>query len=83
MEGLKHHIQESQEVSTFAVGDHKTAMNRKKASQNINNKSFPQKKHRLGTLSNNFFTGGLKLVLWYQPPPKFRCGSRQIDVWFA
>ena len=40
-------------------------------------------KHRLGTVSKNIFTGGLKLVLWYQPHPYFRCGSRQIDVWFA
>ena len=30
------------------------------------NKKDPQKKHRLGTVSKNTFTGGLKLVLWCQ-----------------
>ena len=32
-----------------------------------------------GTVSKNIFTGVLKLVLWYQPHPYFRCGSRQTD----
>ena len=41
-----------------------------------------QKKHRLGTVSKKN-TGGLKLVLWYQPHPYIWCWSRQIDVWFA
>ena len=51
---------------------------------NINNKKGSTKEappwH--GQLKN-IFTGGLKLVLWYQPLPYFWCGSRQIDVWFA
>ena len=43
----------------------------KKARQtrNIYNKKDPQKKHGLGTVSKNIFTGGLKLVLWYQSHP--------------
>ena len=29
------------------------------------------------------FTGGLKPVSLRQHHPKFRCGSRHIDIWFA
>ena len=36
------------------------------AKKNINSKIYPQKKHRLGTVSKKI-TGGLKLVSWYQP----------------
>ena len=43
----------------------------------------PQKKYRLGKVSNKYFTGGLKPVSRRQPHPQFRCGSRHIDVWFA
>ena len=50
---------------------------------NINSKNDPQKKHRLGMVSKNSFTGRHKLVLWYQLHPNSRCGSRKIDVWFA
>ena len=44
--------QESQGVSPFPAGDHKTARNRhdsitKKNTNNTNNKNDPQKKHRL------------------------------------
>ena len=51
--------------------------------RNINTKNDPQKKHRLGTVGKHYFTGKLELVLIYQPHPYSRCGSRQIDVWFA
>ena len=64
---IKHHIQESQEVDPFPGGVHKAAMNRQKKTRqtwNINNKSDPQKKHRLGTVSKITFTEGLKLVSW-------------------
>ena len=46
----------------------------------INNKNDPQKKQHLGTVCKNIFTGGLILVLLYQPHPYFRCGSIQTDV---
>ena len=73
----KHHTQESQDVSSFPAGNHKAAMNRQESmtKPNINNKNDPQKKHRLGMVSKSF-KGGLKLVLWYQPHPYFRCGSK-------
>ena len=61
----KHHIYESEQASPFSAGHHKAAMDRQdsmpdtKHIQNID----PQKKHRLGTVSN-FFTGDIKLVSW-------------------
>ena len=70
----------SQQVTTRLKWTNKKAWQ----TRNINyNKKDPQKKHRLGMVSKNIFTGGLKLVLWYQPRPYFWCGSRQRDVWFA
>ena len=61
----KHNTQESQEVSPFPAGDNKAARNRQdsmtKKTGNTNNKKDPQKKHRLGTVSNRM-TGGLKHV---------------------
>ena len=42
-----------------------------------------RKHDKQATGSKNIFTGGLKLVLRYQPHPYFRCRSWQIDVWFA
>ena len=55
---------ESQEVSPFPTGDHKAAMNRRDSMRDITHKytNDPQKKYRLGTVSNFFFTGGLKPV---------------------
>ena len=79
----KHHIQESQEVSPSLAGDHKAAMNRQESMTNINNKKRSTKRQCLGMVSKVIFTGGLKLVLLYQPHPYFKCESRQIDVWFA
>ena len=69
----KHNTQESQEVSSFPEGDHKDAMYRQDSMTDTkrNNKKDPQKKHRLGMVSNYIITGGLKLVLWYQPQPNF------------
>ena len=58
-----HHIQESQEVSPFPAGYHKAARNRQYSmtKTNTNNKKkYPQKRHRLGTVSKKF-TGGLKM----------------------
>ena len=47
---IKHHIQESQEASSYPAGEHKAAVvNRQENMTNIN----PQKKHRLGTVSKN------------------------------
>ena len=59
----KHHNEESQEASPFPTGDHEAAMNRldSMVKKNLNNKKDPQKKHRLGTVSNKI-TGGLKHV---------------------
>ena len=78
-------IYESQEVSPFPAGGHKTAMNRRESMTNTkhDNKNDPQKKHHLVTVSKNIFTEGLRLVLWYKPHPYFKCGSRSIDNWFA
>ena len=55
-------------------------MDRQESMRNTkqNNKKDPQKKHRLGTVSKNIFTGGLKQVLWYQPHPYFRCDFRSL-----
>ena len=60
----KHHIKESKEVSPLLAGDHKVSM----IDMKHNNKIDQQKKHFLGMVSKNFFTGWLKRVLWYQPP---------------
>ena len=57
----KHNIQVSQEVSTFPVGDHKAARNRKQIT-----KKDPPMKHRLGTVSKKI-TGGFYHVWWYKP----------------
>ena len=59
----------NQEVSFLPAGDHKAATNRQESRTNMrqSNKNDPQQKHRLGTVSKNTFTGGLKLVLLYQP----------------
>ena len=50
----KHHIQESQEVSPFSIGDHKAIRNRNGilAKTIINNKNDTEKKDRLGPVSN-------------------------------
>ena len=59
---IKHNIQESQEASPFPAGNHKAAMNRQESMTNTkhNNKKDPQKKHRLGTVCKNIFTGAFK-----------------------
>ena len=66
---IKHHTQESQEVSPFPAGDHKATANRQETWQtrNTNNKNIPQKKYLLGTVSKKHLTEGLKLVLQRQP----------------
>ena len=53
----KLHIQES----PFPASDHKVAMNKHKSmtNTNINNKNDPQKKHSLGTFSENILMEGL------------------------
>ena len=61
---IKHHIQESQEVSPSHAGDHQAAMNRpeNKTDTKYKKQYDPQKKDGLGAVSKNTFTGGLKLV---------------------
>ena len=74
----------SQEISPFPSVDHKAAMNRRESmtTQCINNTNDPQKKYRLGTVSENIILEGLNrfhdvnLTLSSD-------GSRQIDVWFV
>ena len=63
----KHNTQENQEVSPFPAGDHKATRNRlesiTKIHMNINNKTDPHKKYRLGMVSKisledlNMFSG--------------------------
>ena len=74
----------SQEVSPFPAMTTRLQWIDKKAwqTQNKNNQNNPQKKHHLRSVSKNIFHGRLKLILWYQPHPYFRCGSRQIYDWF-
>ena len=61
------HIQTSQEVSPFPADDYKAAMKGQESmtNTNINSKDYPQKKHRLGTVSTKIFLlgggGGLNL----------------------
>ena len=58
---IKHHTQESQEVSPFPAGDHKAAMNRQESITNTKhklNKNDPQKKHLLGKVSKNIILEG-------------------------
>ena len=53
---------ESQEVSPFPAGDHKASINRRARKYNKtrqNNINYPQKKHRLGTVSKNILLEGL------------------------
>ena len=71
----KHHIQESQEVSSFPAGHNKAAMNRQHSiamtNMNINNKNDPQEKHRLGTVSKEIaliLLEDLKLLQCVAPP---------------
>ena len=77
---------ESHEHSPFPASDHKAQINRRTQKHNKHKAKKtlkdPHKKYRLGTVSN-YFTGGLKPVTRRQPHPKFRCGSRHIDIWFA
>ena len=56
--------------SPFPAGDYKASVNKQ---ESINNKNDPQMKHRLGTVSKTYFYWRLKLVLWYQLNPYFRC----------
>ena len=80
----KHHIQESQEVSSFPACNHKAEINGQDIMTDtkhilyIYNKKDPQKKHRLvlERSVNILFTG------WLKPHPYFLCGSRLIDIWF-
>ena len=62
-----------------------TAINRRKSMRNTRHKK-DQLIHK-GSIalewSLKYFTGGLKWVSRRQPNPKFRGGSRHIDVWFA
>ena len=53
-------VNESQEVSPFPAGDHKVHINRRaqrhyKHKTEKNNLKYPQKKHRLGTVSKIFY----------------------------
>ena len=78
---------EGQEVSPFPAGDHKAYLNRhvQKYSKHKTEKTIkdPQRSTALER-SVKYFTGGFKPGLTvHQPHPKFRCGSRHIDVWFA
>ena len=61
----------SQEVSPFPAGDHKPTRNRHDSTTHTNMKHNLQerstKKHRLGTVSKNSFTGGIKPVSRRQP----------------
>ena len=68
-----HHIRESKEVSLYTAGDHKAAINRKDSMTDTKNKyqNGSTKKHRVGTVCKNIFTGGLKLVLWCKLHPYF------------
>ena len=55
---------ESQEVSPFPAGDHNASINRQtrmkaQQKQDRNNINDPQKKHRLGTISQNILLEGL------------------------
>ena len=77
---------ECQEVSPFPAGDHKTSINRRarkhtKTKNNINNINDSQKKHRPGTVTH-YWRAKTGLTA-HQPPALPRCGSRQIDAWFA
>ena len=60
----KHHIQESQEVTSFPAGHHKAARNRLVSMTNTKhkNKKDPQRKHRLGTVSKQKLLEGLKML---------------------
>ena len=62
----KHHIQESEKVYPFQVGDHNTARNRQ-GSMTDNHRTLITKRIRLGTVSN--ILGSLKYRLVYQERP--------------
>ena len=70
---MKNHTNERQEVSPFPASDHKAAGNRHdgKIETNVKhkNKKDPQKKHRLGTVSNP------------PSPPKSSSSTTQFDGW--
>ena len=63
----KHHTQESQEVSPFPAVDHKARQHDRHETQITKNT------HKRSTALERsvLFTGGLKLVSWYQPHPHF------------
>ena len=58
-------------VSPFPASDRKVAMNRRKSMRYTRHKNTndPQKKYRLGMVSEKYFTGGLKPVSLRQPHP--------------
>ena len=58
---MKHHIQESEEASTFPAGDHKAAIT-DKHDKHINNKNDQEKKHRLGNVSKNNCTHNINNI---------------------
>ena len=70
------------ETSGWPQGNNKQRRTKALQTHDRNNMNDPQKKYRLGMVSKKI-TGGLKPVYWRQPHPKFRCGPRHIDVWFA
>ena len=61
---IKHHIQESQEISPFPVGDHKAAMKSQENTLNTIHKYQKRstKKHCLETVSKTTFLEGLKIA---------------------
>ena len=63
---LNTHLNKSQ-VTTRLQGTDTTAQHT--PTWSITNKNDPQKKHRLGTISKNTFTGELKPVSLRQPHP--------------
>ena len=68
-ENITHKRAKSQALSQQVTTRLQRTDNKAWQTRKIDHKSDPQKKHRLDTISKKYFTGGLKLVLWFQPLP--------------
>ena len=79
----KRHTQENLEVTLSQQVTTRLKRTDKTAWQTRHMKKINQKRSTALEWSVKSFTGGLKLVSWYQPHPYLWCGSSQIDVWFA
>ena len=73
-----------QEVSPFPAGDHKASTNIRALKHNKTRHNIIHKRSTaLEQLVKIFYWRAYYGLTVHQPHPKFRCGLRHLDVWFA